>query len=184
MEKEPNSERMHVNISPITPEDIYQANEVFYKTWLDTYPNEKLGITEDDIHHKFQQKDEEFFERKKKEIANLPEGSGYLVARVEDKIVGVVIYFSNKELNEIKAIYVLPEYQGHGIGFKLWKEALLDFDDTKDSFVNVADYNKNAIAFYEKLGFVDTGNRFADERFKLKSGSVIPEMRMIRKAGI
>jgi ribosomal protein S18 acetylase RimI-like enzyme len=173
---------MKVEISPVKIEDVYQANEVFYQTWLDTYPNEELGIKEDDIHHKFGQKDEEFFENKKREIENMPEGSGYLVARVEDKIVGVVVYITTEELNEIKAIYVLPEFQGHGIGYKLWKEASLNFNNEKDTFVSVADFNKQAISFYKKLGFVDTGERFIDERFKMKSGAIIPEMRMIRKS--
>ncbi|MFZ2522424.1 MAG: hypothetical protein WAX44_00605 [Minisyncoccia bacterium] len=32
-----------------------------------------------------------------------------------------------------------------------------------------------------KLGFVDTGRRFNDERFRMRSGAILPEMEMIKK---
>ncbi|MDY8137279.1 GNAT family N-acetyltransferase [Aquimarina sp. 2201CG5-10] len=56
---------------------------------------------------------------------------------------------------ELEKIYVLPEYKGMGIG----KLALKDIiQKTKNSgkesvFLCVIDTNKNAIAFYKKLGF-------------------------------
>ena len=62
--------------------------------------------------------------------------------------------------------------------------ALDFFDRDKDITVEVATFNKGAIAFYERLGFIDTGRRFAKERFKMPvSGALIPEMEMAIKAG-
>jgi ribosomal protein S18 acetylase RimI-like enzyme len=46
----------------------------------------------------------------------------------------------------------------------------------------LAVYNDRAKAFYKKLGFVDTGKRFIDERFRNKSGSIAPQMEMVLKA--
>jgi ribosomal protein S18 acetylase RimI-like enzyme len=75
-------------------------------------------------------------------------------------------------------IYVLPEYQGKGIGKLLWNELSKYLDINKETFVEVATYNENAIKFYEKLGFVDTNKRFTDERFRMRSGGIIPQMEM------
>lgn len=48
--------------------------------------------------------------------------------------------------------------------------------------VEVATYNTNAIEFYKRLGFEDTGKRFSNERLKMKSSAVLPEMEMVIKA--
>lgn len=61
-------------------------------------------------------------------------------------------------------------------------EAQQYLDPAKNIIVQVATYNTNAIAFYERFGFVDTGKRWSDERFRMKSGAVIPELEMLRKA--
>ncbi len=39
----------------VVPEekDMFNIRQVFYQTWLETYPNEKLRITRDDIEDKF-----------------------------------------------------------------------------------------------------------------------------------
>jgi len=158
------------------------VNDVFYKTWLDTYPNEELGITKEDIHDKFNKNDDEYFEKKRQEIINLPENATYIIAKNNEKVIGTLVSITREDFNEIKAVYVLPEYQGNGIGYSLWKEGVKKFDTKLDTFVNVADYNEKAIRFYERLGFIDTGERFSDERFKLKSGTMIPEMRMVLKS--
>jgi ribosomal protein S18 acetylase RimI-like enzyme len=68
------------------------------------------------------------------------------------------------------------------VGTAIWHEAAKFIDPTKDTFLEVADYNENAINFYKKLGFEDTGKRITDERFRMKSGSIIPEMEMVLKA--
>ncbi len=36
-----------------------------------------------------------------------------------------------------------------------------------------------AIRFYEKLGFVDAGKRWKDEKRKMRSGAPLPEMEMV-----
>ncbi len=89
----------------------------------------------------------------------------------------------NEDYNQLKTIYVLPEFQGKGIGKMLYEEVVKFSDPEKDTIVHVATYSKQAIEFYKKLGFVDTGKRFSEERFKMKSGAIIPEMEMILKVG-
>lgn len=77
---------------------------------------------------------------------------------------------------------MLPEFQGLGIGKMLWKKANEFLDPKKDTFVQVADYTENAINFYKKIGFVETGKRIENESQKFKSGAVISQIEMVKKA--
>ena len=61
-------------------------------------------------------------------------------------------------------------------------ERFINRNLAKDTYVDVAEYNQRAIDFYTKLGFVDTGRRHQEERFRMKSGAIITEMEMVRKA--
>jgi ribosomal protein S18 acetylase RimI-like enzyme len=83
--------------------------------------------------------------------------------------------------NNLQAIYVLPGHQGKGIGSNLWAEALKFFDSTKDTTVEVVEYNSNAIDFYKRLGFEETGKKLANERLRMKSGSILPEIELVIK---
>lgn len=163
-------------------EDARGTIEVQYKAWLTTYPDEKAGITTDDIEHRY--KDAFTGERMKKreKLITSPESNEkYIVAKDGNKVVGMCYAVVQENKNQLQAIYILPEYQGKGIGTKLWDAILSFFDKTKDIYVEVADYNYKAIGFYKKLGFTDTGRRFSDERFRMKSGAILPEMEMILK---
>ncbi len=172
-----------IEIVTARAEDVRGMQEVFYKTWLTTYPNEELGITVDDIVDQYK---DTFTEENLKKSAGLLEnpfpGQTMLLAKEGESVIGVCRIIVSDEKNDLRAIYVLPEFQGRGIGRKLWEEAQRRFDPTKDIFVNVAEYNSNAIEFYKKLGFVDTGKRWEDQNFRMKSGALIPEMEMVIKA--
>jgi len=171
-----------IEIAPATPEDARGMAEVFYKTWLDTYPNEEAGITIDDIEDRYKDTfTEESLRKSRERTANLREGENLILAKEGEKVVGVCRAIKHADKNQIQAIYVLPEYQGRGVGSLLWEEAQKSFDPDKDTIVQVATYNIKAIGFYEKLGFEDTGKRWKDEKFKMKSGAMIPEMEMVIK---
>jgi len=166
---------MDIKIVKPTIEDVRGTIEVQYKTWLATYPNKKAGITIDDIEYRY--KDAFSPERLKKReemIVSQEPNEKYIVAKDGDRVVGMCYAVIHEDKNQLEAIYILPEYHGRGIGTKL----LPFFDKTKDIYVEVADYNEKAIGFYKKLGFIDTGRRFSDERFKMKSGAMLPEMEM------
>lgn len=173
-----------IKIVPPTIDDAIGSIEVQYKAWLATYPNEKHGITIDDIEHRY--KDAfvgERLEKRKKVISNPPSNEKVLLAKDGEKVVGMCYVVMKEDKNQLQAIYVLPEYHGKGIGTQLWEEARKFFDPAKDIYVEVVDYNEKAINFYKKLGFVDTGRRFQDERFRMKSGAIFTEMEMVKKAG-
>jgi len=183
MEGEQENLGRRIVIAPASSEDTKDIQDVFYKTWLDTYPNAEAGITVDDIEDRYKDAFTEDTLRKRAErISNPPEGEILLVAKENDRTIGLCRVVISDTENRIQAIYVLPEYQGKGIGRKLWEEARKLFDPEKNIHVAVATYNTNAIEFYRRLGFEDTGKRWTDEKLKMKSGSVIPEMEMIINA--
>ena len=169
----------NITIQKATPDDAQGIGEVFYKTWLATYPNEEIGLTEDDVEFKF--KDRHLADGSK--YANIPDNQSVLTAKDGDLVVGICRLVKHEEMNELTVIYVLPEYQGRGIGKMFWNEALKFFDPSKSIIVKVVSYNKNAIEFYKKLGFKDTGKIFYDEHFRMKSGVIPPETEMTLPAG-
>jgi len=178
MEQKPESKAL-VEIVEAAPEDVRGMQEVYQETWLDTYPDEEAGITREDIEdfHKDILSEKRLAERAE-QVAHPKEGHTILLAKEGSKVVGVCYLITSGEQNRLRSLYVRPGYQGKGVGRKLWAEAKKRLDPGKETMVSVATYNKKAIDFYEKLGFRDTGRRFSDERFRMKSGNVIPQMEM------
>lgn len=174
---------MNIIIEKQSPGESKDVINVYYKTWLDTYPNKEVGITIDDIEDSYKDSfTKENIEKSEERIRNMPENRLALVAKVDTKIVGVCSVIREKENNIFRTIYVLPEYQGQGIGKKLWERAKEFIDPKKETVVEVVDYNTGTIKFYESLGFVKTGKVFKDERFRMKSGAIFNELEMRRVA--
>lgn len=174
-----------ITIRHASEDDASDIQNVYYKTWLETYPNDEVGITKEDVEESFKdsftdQKIKDFNER----LKNIPANSKLLVAvdTETNKIIALSRIFIREDYNQLQSIYVLPEYQRRGIGNALWFEASLYFDKEKDIIVQVATYNNKAISFYESLGFIDTGKRFTEERHRMPVTKImIPEMEMIKK---
>jgi len=166
-------------ISVAKPEDALGTIEVQYKTWLETYPNQKIGITREDVEDRYKDAFEgKKLEKRIKVINEQRDTEKILVAKDGEKVVAYSYAVKSEEKNQLQAIYILPEYHRRGIGTNMWKQLKNFFNKENDVYVEVADYNEKAISFYKKIGFVDTSKRFTDEMFKMKSGSVIPEMEM------
>lgn len=177
---------MNILIRKVEAKDSEAIQEVFYKAWLNAYPNKEIGITKEDIEKKFKDNfTQSFIDSFAEKIRNLLPSVLFLVAvdkEENERVVGLCRVFLKDNYNELQAIYILPEYQNKGIGGMLWDKVVGSFSVEKDTIVHVATYNKSAISFYEKLGFVDSGKRFTEERHKMPiSGVVIPEMELVIK---
>ena len=183
MENKPENIEKKITVSVATPDDVLGVQKVFHDTWLKTYPNKEFGITVDDVEERFKDRlTVEGIKKATEKITNPPEGSITFVAKEGDTVVGVCRILVSQKENRLGALCVLPDHQKKGIGKKLWEQAQKLFDPTKDTFVSVVTYNVNAIEFYKRLGFEDTGKRWNDERRKMKSGTVFPEMEMVIEA--
>lgn len=171
---------MNITIKQPEENDIYGIQQVFYKSWLHTYPNKEAGITIEDIEHKFKDAfTEETLQKRKTYLLNLPADVRFSIAKDASQVVGICWQMKKVDANLLQALYVLPQYQGKGIGYRLWQDALSYFGTNKDIIIQVATYNTKAIAFYKKLGFIDTGKLYSEERHRMKSGAQITGIIMI-----
>lgn len=156
-------------------------------TWLATYVNDDLGITYDLIKKRFEGDNGELIQVKASrwnDTISLRGGS-IILAYINEKPIGYVAPFYNEELQQqrLGALYILPEAQGRGIGRMLVKEAYKHLNTNKDIYLHVVSYNKKAIGFYEKLGFISTGKDVTEDMNPLEGGVYIPSIEMVLKPG-
>ncbi len=172
-----------VNISVATVNDIDIIQKIRKETWLDTYPNPELGITIEDVESEFVETPDQKIKNRKRREKWIIEPSIYnLIAREENRAIGFFIGRKFPKYSRIGAIYILPDFQGKGIGAMLMKKGLGWLGDDLDILVNLASYNKNAQEFYRKFGFELTGKNATDTHHPLASGKVIPEVEMKKPA--
>ena len=166
----------NINFRDEVPEDREAIQKILDAAWLETYPNKEAGISKEDI--------EDFISRPRKRSGNNPEviSSKTLIAEIDGKVVGFARGTIRKNENKLQAIYIDPQFQRLRIGNGLWKQLTTAFyDQEKDIIVDVAPYNIQAINAYKKWGFEETGEDVTEERFRLKSGAIIPQTRLILK---
>lgn len=173
---------MEILIRDATPDDVRAIREVYYKTWLATYPNDAHGILKSDIEDRYKHSfGDESIKSGQDALRNLSADERVIVALADGVVVGTSRLKRGGERNEMRTIYILPEYQGQGLGKAVFAESLAWWGDDKDIQIDTAVYNYQAIKFYEGLGFVATGETFTEEEFRMPSGGIIHEQRMVRK---
>ena len=163
-----------IKITDAVLEDASDIDKLVYKVRLESYPNKELSITRNDIKNHFSKKyfseNLDFFKNTSKKI---------IIAKNKNKIVGVCFVEKTEETNILRTIHVLGKFHGLGIGKRLWENSQSFLDKKKNIEVVVALYNNPAIKFYEKLGFVDTGERYTGKDRKMRSGSVMTGVKMV-----
>ena len=87
---------------------------------------------------------------------NFPDNT--LVAKDKEKVIGFAVYGPSRDedlmdAGEVVAIYVLSEYYGRKIGYRLMNEAISRLSEYTTFFVWVLEKNERAIHFYHKYGF-------------------------------
>ena len=80
---------------------------------------------------------------------------GFLVAKINKEIVGYAIGEKNENSGLIISVAVKKEWRRRGIGKKLIEKLLENFkkEGIKKIFLHVREENKEAINFYQALGF-------------------------------
>lgn len=166
-------------VRTVTPADVESTRDVVYRTWLATYVGMD-GVTEDDIKSRFAERAKpENISRLRMSFEKLPDDQRFFVAEFDGNVVGICRLFLHSNKNQLQAIYVLPKFQGKGVGKALWLEAQAHLNFALPTFVEVVAKNANAIAFYKRLGFKETGRTWSDERFRMKSGAIFVETELV-----
>ena len=148
----------NIIIRKATEEDARSVVEVNAYTWLTTYK----GLIPDEI---LENNIKSIEERIPKSANSIRTKNNVYVAQIDDKVVGIMGYGKsrNEEYNnsgEIYYMYVLKEYQGLGLGKKLFMTGIKELiDQGYDSMVlNVLEGNKT-INFYEKYNGKKVGEK-------------------------
>lgn len=102
-----------------------------------------------------------------------------IIAKDGESVVGFVGYgkYRNDDLKnagEVFAIYILSEYYGKGVGYRLMNAALSQLAEYPRIAVWVLKNNNRAIRFYERCGY-----RFDGKEETLVLGSPVVEARML-----
>ena len=159
---------MNVTIKKMeTDDEIKGKAYVHWKSWQEAYP----GIVD-------QQYLDELTLEKCESIA-YRWLDNIIIAKDGDAVVGFAGYgkYRNDELEntgEVFAIYILAEYYGRGVGYRLMQEALAQLADYPKIAVWVLKDNERAINFYKRCGY-----RLDGREEILQLGSPVTEVRMI-----
>ena len=151
----------------VTDEDIHGKGYVHWKSWHETYTGlvdpaylEKMTLEKCiDIAHRWPQ--------------NL------MVAKDGNKVIGFVGYGVHRDdtitdCGEVFSIYVLADYHGQKVGYKLMNAAFEKLASYSKIAVWVLKGNDKAIRFYEKYGF-----RFDGTEQEIMLGMPNTELRML-----
>lgn len=161
---------MSITITPMTTDaEVDGKAYVHWKSWQETY----TGLIDQDYLDRFTLE-------KCRAIAKRW-GDNLLVAKDGDRVVGFVGYGAYRDdtlpnTGEVFSIYVLQEYHGQKVGYKLMNAAFEYLTDYPQIAVWVLRGNERAIRFYERYGF-----RFDGTVKEVTLGTPNAELRMIYK---
>lgn len=158
---------MHYLIREMVKEDTKQVQEAVKKSWNATYE----GIIPIEIQENFLNGayNDEMMKRRL-------EHSLMLVAEAENAIVGFANFtpVNDQGQTELSAIYLLPEYQGEGIGSALLTAGFEKLKDVKEIHLDVEKENVIGASFYKSKGFKAVKEH--DDNF---DGHILKTVRMV-----
>jgi ribosomal protein S18 acetylase RimI-like enzyme len=167
-----------ITISKPTPEDAEGMNEVIKMSWYDTYIKPEIGVTKKDIDLMYANSEAKQIEVFRNRASNPKDGDITLVAKENDKVVGVIRLVINPDHVRVRTIYVHPDYSGKGIGTNLWNE-VQKYLPEKLSVIAYPVKQTRSVDWYKKIGFVDTGEEYVEEEKMLDSGIQLKQTKMI-----
>ncbi|CDQ40849.1 MULTISPECIES: GNAT family N-acetyltransferase [Virgibacillus] len=136
---------MEYNIRPMAEKDITQVQRVAETSWHTTYKGLIPQAVQD--HFLTEAYSAKMLQRRMK-------FSYILVVEVDNQVIGFVNYSPVTEGKvELGAIYLLPDYQGKGIGTALLARGIEMFPEAKVIYINVERDNEIAKPFYYAKGF-------------------------------
>lgn len=155
------NETKHFTISTLTEGDYVSACRVFEESIADAFNKEGLGHLQEDIQSEIDHK-------KQKALSSLEQansGTYLFIAKFDETVVGTISYGPCGEtiqtcaehqldhLGELGSLYVLPSYQGQGIGSALIKEIMTFLNEQGiEQFCLDSGYKRAQIKWQRKFG--------------------------------
>ncbi|WP_368505116.1 N-acetyltransferase family protein [Alkalihalophilus sp. As8PL] len=155
---------MKMLIRKAVMKDITDIQKVAKETWNDTYE----GIIPRVIQDRFiasAYSDENLERRITKSL--------FLVATVNDSVIGFANFFSKQTEAVLGAIYIDPSEHGKGIGSELLFTGIKELNGITRVLVEVETGNEGGVAFYQAKGFY-----FVEEYDDHFDGHVLKTKRM------
>ncbi|CAG7658985.1 Spermidine/spermine N(1)-acetyltransferase [Paenibacillus allorhizosphaerae] len=151
---------MTIDIKKCTLEDSRKLLEISYETFYETFKDQNSPENMNTyLERAFNLKQLE------KELSN--HFSQFFFVYFDNEVAGYLKVNTNDaqseemgdESLEIERIYIKSKFQKHGLGKYLLNKAIeIAMErDKKKIWLGVWEKNENAIAFYQKMGFVQTG---------------------------
>lgn len=151
---------MTINIKKCTIEDLCTLQEISYETFNETFKHQNSPENMNAyLERAFNLKQLE------NELANI--SSQFFFVYFHHEVAGYLKVNTNDaqsekmgdESLEIERIYIKKKFQKHGLGKYLLNKAveIAMKRNKKKVWLGVWEKNENAIAFYKKMGFVQTG---------------------------
>ena len=138
---------MKIKIRLASKRDLPAYTKLLQKTYQDAYTYDAIGLTKECF---------------SEEIFNTEDTQKYLksnlitdknqktrLALSDKELIGSITILDKGEECELRGFYVATNFQGKGLGKKLWKFAL-SFADNKDIFLNIYAHNTKTIEIYKK----------------------------------
>ncbi|WP_026567194.1 GNAT family N-acetyltransferase [Bacillus sp. UNC41MFS5] len=151
---------MTININKCTLEDLHTLQEISYETFNDTFKHQNSPENMDAYLERAYN-----LKQLGKELSNI--SSEFFFVYFNNEIAGYLKINTNEaqseemgdESLEIERIYIRNKFQKHGLGRYLLnkaRERAME-GNKKKIWLGVWEKNENAMAFYKKMGFVQTG---------------------------
>lgn len=184
----PEHDMLPYSIEHAKSSDAAGLYEVMRTTWLNTYPNDELGISVESIRARIEGKHGEDIPKRTERWRQTIEDPDrhVFVAKQGDRVLGYVAPFYDEDEKHFRVggLYVLPEAQGKGLGHQLIEASIASIGREHDIYLHVVTYNARTINFYKRHGFVETGRDMTGSTPGLQDGRYIPEIEMVRPAGM
>lgn len=142
----------NIRIVEAETQDIPEMCAIHKQIWLATYTGDSCGLSEADI----LSKDFDSPAKINKWQSSLDDENYKLwLAKDGTKIVGFCGAKKGEHENDFSVVYILPNYQRKGIGQAFATKVFAWLGTEKPIQIELANCNKPALNFYEKLGFKD-----------------------------
>lgn len=147
----------NINIRPVRPEDAEKHIRLGNLVWRDAYKDifpEEVFIQKESRLQDMMKTFSQFVYNGGDRIGYVAEVDGELVGFISGKLSANYEHFKKQNYAELMAIYILPEYQGKGLG-STFKNLFLDWarkNNVKKFVIGVLKDNHKARKVYEKWG--------------------------------